>query len=138
MKPDLVIAEKEQITDVFELKFKPHYKVERKDLETDIQKLPQYGARSPVRLKPNTGQWREELPVRDDCRLHFVAVARHAWANNDVAAVWPKSLRGVVRALKEEDPQLRESNTRVLSHWFGRVGGHTDERRGWSIEFGIR
>ena len=77
--------------------------------------------------------------MRDNCRLHFVAVTRHAWPNrNDIAAaVWPTSLRRAVRALKEEVPMLRE-NPRVLSHWFGRVGGDTDERREWSIEFSIR
>ena len=150
MKPDLVIVEKGQITDIFELKFVPHYYVQDDELERDIQKLLLYGTNPdegyPVRVGPNIGQYIEEenLPVRNNCRLHFVAVARHVWvhggvhggAHRDVAAVWPKSLRGVVRALKGENLEL-ENNPRVLSHWFGRVGGDTDENREWSIAFGI-
>ncbi len=134
--PDLVIVEKEQITDIFELKFKPHHYVSDYSLRWDIQKLLRYGAnpdeKYPVRVRPNTGQWEENLPVRNNCRLHFVAVAEH-----NAAAVWPASLRQVVRDLKEADSQLGE-NSRVLSHWFGRIGGDTDENREWSIEFGIR
>ena len=133
MRPDLVIVEKGQITDIFELKFKP---AEYPPFKEDIKKLLQYGAdwneTYLVRLNPNTGRPGDELPVRNNCRLHFVVVA-----NYDAGAVWPTSLRGVMRALKEETPGLRE-NPRVLSHWFGRVGDNTDERRKWSIEVGIR
>ena len=133
MRPDLVIVEKGQITDIFELKFVPH---DCAPFKKDIQKLLQYGANPPktypVRLNPNTGKWEEELPVWNACRLHFVVVANHL-----AEAVWPKSLRGVVRALKGENLEL-ENNPRVLNHWFGRVGGDTDENREWSIAFGIR
>ncbi len=130
MRPDLVIVEKGQITDIFELKFwDPVF-------QEDVRKLLRYGANNEtyrVRLKrPNTGSEWEELPVPNSCRLHFVVVAMHG---ND--ALCPKSLRGVVRALKEETPALRE-NPRVLSHWFGRLGGDTDETKKWSIEVGIQ
>ena len=134
MTPDLVIVEKGQITDIFELKFVPHHYPSLKDIQKDIRKLLRYGANRnegyPVYLIPETGQWGEELPLHKDCRLHFVAVARHAWANSDVAAVWPQDLMAGV-------PELRENPGR-LNHWFGRVGGDTAERREWSIEFGIR
>ena len=121
-RPDLVIVEKGQITDIFELKiWDPVF-------QGDVRKLLRYGANNetyPVRWNPNTEQ-EEELPVQDSCRLHFVAVAKYGFN-----AVWPESVRGCVRALREENP-------RVLSHWFGRVGGNTAERRKWSIEVGIR
>ena len=132
--PDLVIVEGERITDIFELKFVPHHYPSLKDTQKDIRKLLRYGAnrneKYPVYLIPETGQWGEELPLHKDCRLHFIAVARHAVANGDVAAVWPEVLR-------EEVPELRDNPGR-LSHWFGRLGGDTDKKREWSIEFGIR
>ena len=134
MRPDLVIVEKGQITDIFELKFW-NADLRKSEVRKDIEHLLLYGVNEkkyPVRLHPNTGEEWEELPVPDSCRLHFVVVAMHG---ND--ALCPKSLRGVVRALKEETSALRE-NTRVLSHWFGRLGGDTDESRKWSIEVGIR
>ena len=127
-RPDLVIVEKGQITDIFELKiWDPVF-------QGDVRKLLRYGANNetyPVRWNPNTEQ-EEKLPVQDSCRLHFVVVAGYG---NE--AVWPNSLRGVVRALKGKTLELKK-NPRVLSHWFGRIGGDTDENREWSIEFGIR
>ena len=136
MRPDLVIVEKGQITDIFELKFW-NANLRNSKVQKDIKHLLLYGANNetyPVRLKqPNTGgeEW-EELPVPNSCRLHFVVVAMHG--NN---ALCPKSLRREVRDLKERNPELNE-NPRVLSHWFGRLGGDTDEKRKWSIEVGIR
>ena len=127
-KPDLAIVEKGQITDIFELK------IWNGDLQDDIRKLLLYGANNEtyrVGVNPNTADW-AELPVWHGCRLHSVVVA---WHENK--AVWPESVRGWVRVLKDNDLKLR-MNTRMLSHWFGRVGGNTDERRKWSIEFGIR
>ena len=128
MRPDLVIVEKGQITDIFELKiWDPVF-------QGDVRKLLRYGAnneRYPVRWNPITEQ-EEELPVPNSCRLHFVVVAGY---RNE--AVWPASLRRQVIALKEETQELRE-NPRVLSHWFGRVGDDTDGNREWSIEVGIR
>ena len=124
MIPDLVLVEKGQITDIFELKFEPEGDAQ---FEWDIQKLLQYGVNEegyPVRLNPNTGQWEENLPVRNKCRLHFVAVADH-----NAAAVWPQDLVAGV-------PELQNNRGR-LNHWFGRVGGDTDRSREWSIEFGI-
>ena len=127
MRPDLVVVEKGQITDIFELKFNP--KPEPRDspiFEKDIPKLLQYGAQEesyPVCLDPDTGR-RDKLPVWNACRLHFVAVA-----NYNAAAVWPQDLVAEV-------PEL-QNNPGRLNHWFGRVGGETDENREWSIEFGI-
>ena len=133
MRPDLVIVEKGQITDIFELKFWDG------DWQKDIRKLLLYGANNQtyrVRLTPNTGGDREEewekLPVPNSCRLHFVMVAKHG---ND--AVWPESVREMARNLKDNNLELR-MNQRVLGHWFGRIGGDTAENREWSIEFGIR
>ena len=138
--PDLVIVEedevgKDQITDIFELKMW----VKDADLRKDIQKLLLYGVKEKSYLgrlnpnKPNTPlEKRDQLPVLDSCRLHSVVVASHQNCN-----VWPTHLRGVVEDLKESDPRLGE-NPRVLSHWFGRTEGDTDEKREWSIEFGIR
>ena len=134
MRPDLVIVEKGQITDIFELKF---WDGKLQNAKKDICKLLLYGANNetyPVRLNPNTTDWAEQLPVQDSCRLHFVVVAR---PDPQERAVWPQDLREEVRDLKDEEPELR-NNTRVLSHWFGRIGGNTDESREWSIEFGIR
>ena len=131
MKPDLVIVEKGQITDIFELK------IWSKDVlvQRDIEKLLRYGANNEtcrVRCNPNTGGWERELPVFDSCRLHSVVVA---WYEGNIT-VWPTSLRNMVKALKREIPEL-QNNPRVLSHWFGRIGGNTAKTREWSIEFGI-
>ena len=128
--PDLVIVEKGQITDIFELKFNPKPRPQDFPVfEEDIQHLLLYGANGneayPVRRNINSGEWEDELPVWNACRLHFVVVA-----NCQAAAVWPKCL--VARV-----PEL-QNNPGRLNHWFGRVGGDTDEKREWSIEFGIR
>ena len=123
--PDLVIVEEDQITDIFELKFKPDGYAR---FRRDIQKLLQYGVkeeRYPVELDILTGQGGIRWTVRNDCRLHFVAVA-----NCEAVAVWPKCLMAGV-------PELRKNPGR-LNHWFGRIGGDTDENREWSIEFDIR
>ena len=129
--PDLVIVEKGQITDIFEIK------IWSRDVlvQGDIEKLLRYGANNEtcrVRCNPNTGDWEGELPVFDSCRLHSVVVA---WHENK--AVCPTSVREWVRDMRQETQALQE-NPRVLNHWFGRIGGDTDETRKWSIEFGIR
>ena len=121
--PDLVIVEKGQITDIFELKM---WGVNDVKLREDIEKLLRYGVRE---NSYQIGEW--DLPMWHACRLHSVVVDKH---KGD--AVRPTYLRGVVGNLRENDGQLRE-NPRVLSHWFGRIGGDTDETREWSIEFGI-
>ena len=140
--PDLVIVEedqvgKDQITDIFELKFKPE---PDGDVSfEDIQKLLQYGVKEKcylVELNPDWGRRIYDYPVRDACRLHFVVVA-----NRKRDAVWPAFVRREVRDLKEKNPELNE-NPRVLSHWFGQVEGYTDENEEkpttlWDIEFGI-
>ena len=134
--PDLVIVEKGQITDIFELKIWNNC-LEGKVMK-DIRKLLRYGADETCRVgvDPNTGQCAEELPVSDSCRLHFVVVANFVQMSGNNSLL-PTDLRRAVRALKEETPALQE-NPRVLNHWFGRVGGNTAKNREWSIEFGIR
>ena len=124
--PDLVVVEKGQITDIFELKFNPRPQ-DFPVFEKDIRKLLQYGVNNGtcrVGVNPNTGEWAEELPVWNACRLHFVAVA-----NYDAAAVKPQNLVAGV-------PEL-QANPGILNHWFGRVGGDTDQNREWSIKFSI-
>ena len=122
-RPDLVIVEKGQITDIFELK------IWDVDLREDIEKLLRYGVQE---NGYQVGEW-GPLPVWPACRLHSVVVDKH-----ESNAVWPTHLkRVVIRDLKDNALELR-MNTRVLSHWFGRIGGNTDEKRKWSIEFGIR
>ena len=120
--PDLVIVERNEITDIFELEFVPHYYA---DFNEDIGKLLRYDANSAkgynVSLNPTTGQWERNLPVSDSCLLHFVVVA-----NLKSAAVWPESL-------EEEVPELK-NNQGILNHWFGRTSGSDGE---WGIEFGV-
>ena len=147
--PDLVLVEEDQITDIFELKFKPDGDP---PFEEDIRKLLQYGVKEkeyPVELNRLTDQVKMmyDYPVGNACRLHFVAVA-----NRKAAAVRPSSLRSVVGALKEENPELKK-NPRELNHWFGPFPYEPDkisDPKGyeewqwqewsseWSIEFGIR
>ena len=121
--PDLVIVEKGQITDIFELKM---WDVDDVRLREDIEKLLRYGVQE---NGYQVGEW-GPLPVWPACRLHSVVVDNYG---NE--AVCPTHLRDMVTALKEEIPEL-QNNPRVLSHWFGRIGGNTDEEREWSIKFG--
>ena len=142
MKPDLVIVEEDQITDVFELKFRiAAPPLSFKDVEKDIQKLLHYVVKEkyyPVRLDHFTRMTIDDTPVWDACRLHFVSVT-----NARTAAVRSTSVRECVRALKEEEPELNK-DPRALSCWSGQVEDGTDENAeewpngAWSIEFGIR
>ena len=125
-KPDLVIVEGEKITDIFELKFVPHYDAEWKE---DIKKLFRYTEKRderhpqyPVRLDPKTGQWDADFPVQDGCLLHFVVVARRDSANS--TAVWPDALKKEVRKWNTDNEKW--------NHWFGRTGANDGE---WDIEF---
>ena len=62
-RPDLVVVEGGRITDVFELKFAPHYYPRWKD---DVAKLRRYVAESgkyPVSLDKTTGHWVNYLSV---------------------------------------------------------------------------
>ena len=123
--PDLVVVSHQVITDIFELKFVPQGYA---NLQRDIRKLPAYGASSevehPVRLYPADGTWDLYLPVSEDCRLHFVAVAYH-----DAAAVWAESLRAEV-------PELATA-ARKVSHWYGRIGNFETAVEAWGLEVGI-
>lgn len=132
--PDLVIVEKDKITDIFELKFKlkPKSKptptrTEVRFFKEDIQKLLQYVVKEKhyrVELDLPTGS-RFSWPVRKDCRLHFVAVAHY-----NTPAVWPECLVAGV-------PEL-QNNPGRLNHWYGRVGDGRGENKKWDIDFGIR
>ena len=122
-KPDLVIVEGGEITDIFELKFVPHGYAE---WEKDIKKLFRYiekreeqYQRYPVRLDPMTGQWEDPLPVQDGCCLHFVVVARH-----DAEAVCTEDLKKEVRKWNNDNKKW--------NHWFGCTGTGGGE---WGIEF---
>lgn len=106
-KPDLVIIEGGEITDIFELKFVPHY---RALWRGDLEKLRAYigNTQYDVRLTPQTGQWAaRRLPVRADCCLHFAVIARYG--------------RAVVRL----------SGHTGINHWYGRVGSASR----WDIRF---
>ena len=110
--PDLVIVENDQITDIFELKFVPYDLVK---WENDIEKLRLYvgesDAKYSVRLCPKTGKWRSSFPIKDGCRLHFVAISHH-----DAEAV---------------DPCLTKDSPRI-NHWYGPTG---DSCNKWGISF---
>ena len=109
LRPDLVLVERGEITDIFEIKFVPHGHVRWRG---DIARLHNYvgnpNAQYPVRLAPQTGQWAPPLRVQAGCCLHFVVVA-----NEEAEAMWPP-LPGI----------------NGIKHWFGRVGG----AGGWGIE----
>lgn len=114
-RPDLVIVNENRITDIFELKFSPHTRYRREwmanDERSDVQKLCRYvGTKHPVSLDPETGQWDKNncLRVPNDCRLHFVAVARCS-----AQAPWP-----------QHDGQV--------ARWCGCTGDYDEP---WRIEF---
>ena len=124
-RPDLVIVERGEITDIFELKFVPHgyaeWKEDTKKLFRYIKQIDGRDPRYPVRLDPKTGQTGQEdyFPVQDGCLLHFVVVARH-----DAEAVWPADLKKEVRKWNTDNEKW--------NHWFGRTGTNDGE---WGIEF---
>ena len=110
--PDIVIVEEGKITDIFELKFVPHYYARWQD---DIERLPRYiknpDVLYPVNVNLETGRWDQYLPVQEGCRLHFVAVAQSS------AQAVRLPLDGEVSA---------------INHWFGRTGDKDGE---WDIRF---
>ena len=108
--PDLVIVSQNYISDIFELKFTPHWQLPIGEIDDDIRKLLGYRGEQHVTLDPLTGQWDDEpLPIRADCRRHIVVVAR---ANSP--AVLPENIPD------------------QLILWYGRI--HVDpNRRCWGI-----
>ena len=110
---DLVIVENDQITDIFELKFVPHCWAAWKN---DLEKLKSYvrkpKAKYSVRLNPNTGKWAECIPVKADCRCHFVVVSQH-----DAEAI---------------DPCCVTKDYPKVNHWYGRI---KDGDNKWDIKF---
>lgn len=105
--PDIVIVNGNEIIDIFELKFVPHW---YPAFAKDIKKLLGYYGEQPVKLDPRTASCGNSLPIRADCRLHFVAVGR-----SDSKAVWPEHI-----------------NDRVCL-WYGRIGENCRE---WGIARG--
>ena len=113
--PDIVVVGKGAITDIFELKYVPHY---YPDFKQDIQKLASYvedGQKFPVSIDPETGQWRDPLPVSPDCRLHFVAVGKP-----DAEALDTNAVRQHIKQLEGH----------ALYHWQGQSG----EKRVWEVD----
>ncbi len=75
---DLVIVDGKEITDIFEIKFKPQWKLNwRPDIEKLLFYRTNHRGQYPVHLDPKTGKWDLKLPLRRGCRLHFVAIARY-------------------------------------------------------------
>lgn len=105
--PDIVIVNENEIVDIFELKFVPHW---YPAFARDIKKLLGYCGAQPVTLNPRTAKWGNPLPISTDCRLHFVAVGR-----SDSKAVSPAHI-----------------NNRVFL-WYGRIG---ENGREWDIARG--
>ena len=110
-KPDLVIIENGNITDILELKFAPSW---YPNYEDDITKLNLYveniNEPRPARLNPNNEDWYDHLPVIDDCRLHFVVIAQH-----DADAACPITVQEL---LNQQFPDLQLTNHQ-LYHWWG-------------------
>ena len=107
-RPDLVLVSRNEISDIYELKFKPHWPVPmegKEGIQLDIKKLLDYEAKQHVTLDPLTGQWDKDegLFIRDDCRRHIVVVTR---ANSP--AVQPENIPG------------------QLILWYGRIGPYLD------------
>lgn len=76
MMPDMVIVSRSKISDIFEMKFFPEWDdAPIGEIERDIEKLLNYEGQQSVRLNPATGEWAPPLPIREDCRRHFVIVA---------------------------------------------------------------
>jgi len=120
--PDLVMLNGDRITDIFELKYAPHWYV---NFRGDIQKLSDYrndkNATFRVEINPGTGTWKEgRYGVFEDTIYHFVAVAKF-----DSEAVFPECL---VRHEDERDPFQGR-----LLHWYGRIGGDGEESIKWKV-----
>ena len=98
--PDLVITRQGAITDIFELKFTPHLSYSPTWVadhpNSDIKKLLSYVGTDKrlASLDPETGQYDDShcVPVQDDCRLHFVVVARRGREEQ-----WPQCDERVTR-----------------------------------------
>ncbi|MDD9997657.1 MAG: hypothetical protein OXQ89_07925 [Rhodospirillaceae bacterium] len=102
--PDIVIVRDEEIVDIFELKFAPHW---YPDYQGDIHKLLHYNGVQHVVLDPVTGHWGDPLPISANCRLHFAVVGR-----SDSDAVRPENISDQVFL------------------WYGRIGQEENE---WGV-----
>ncbi len=106
--PDMTIVSDNQVSDILELKFVPkpkNYPV----YEENVRKLLEYRDEHHVRIDPFTGQRDKPLPIRSNCRLHFVVIGQ---SGSD--AVWPENI-----------------SDRII-HWFGRVSAKKDDRH-WDV-----
>ncbi len=74
--PDLVMVSRNEISDIFELKFSPHWSLRIGSIEHDMRKLLEYNGEKPVTLDPSTGQFDQYLQIRADCRRHCVVVTK--------------------------------------------------------------
>lgn len=121
--PDIVIANGELITDVFEIKFTPHYYAK---IKQDVKKLIRYGGVSkeyPTSLDPSSGKYDQRLQTSKELRRHFVVIAR-----DDAAAAWVESILAEVPELDEHLPSFH--------HWYGRIGPGDARDQEWNITIG--
>ena len=96
--PDLIIASRDEIIDIFEIKFVPWgYPV----YEEDEKKLLNYKGEHYVKLDPNSGDSCAPLPIIENCRLHLVIVGK-----SDSSAFQPNKI----------------SNKIIL--WYGKISEH--------------
>ena len=119
-KPDLVVVRNGEISEIFELKFMPHYKPQYKN---DIQKLIEYVQNQEieklVQLNENSGKWKNPLPLSDDVHLHFVAIGQH-----NASAVLPNYDEPVASLIRRRGVNI--------NHWYGPVGKNNVN---WGINF---
>ena len=107
--PDVVIVSSDEITDIFELKFVPH---SYPKFNADIRKLREYKGLQHTKLNPVNGRWEEPLPIRSDCRLHFVVVGN-----------------------SESEAVRHENIPDRLFLWFGRISEQGCE---WGVRTGTK
>jgi hypothetical protein len=124
--PDIVMLDGARITDIFELKFKPHHYPR---FEDDLEKLLAYRANLEttfrLRIDPvSGGRSNSRFELGADCDMHFVAVA-----NGGAAAVYPEEIIAKCPVPKG----LRNR----FNHWFGRTGVNFSGKENWDIRFGI-
>ena len=102
--PDLVIVSRNEISDIFELKFKPHEMLRFDKISDDIRKLLDYKGNKEVKLDPRSGQFAEQCPIRDACLRHLVVVTK----------------QGAEAVLPENIPD-------GIIHWYGRVSNQPEQ-----------
>lgn len=110
--PDVVIVSKDEITDIFEIKFVPAgYPKYQKDIEK-LEKYGKYKGKVKCKWKNPYEDDLESLQISTNCNLHFVVVGR-----DDSPAVKPENI----------------SNQIIL--WYGRISQDSDNDC-WGISEG--